>query len=456
MYDAASNGHLDVVKLLLDKGAIPSLKTDFGDTPLNVVQKWRAGTILTKDEETLYNNICHKIHNFIDKTAGSEICLNRSKSNTPVKPIKDTTPPSTSKLSTRIKELTSPVFKRRNIIDDDSDDEINISQNVRNQTAFPSDDSNDFSDDGIRKSEKDKSISVREYRSAISALRNRGIDLPEELDLKKANKSKSALLAPDEVDDDWLDDDLGTNKGKKRKFGDPLIVASKKSSFESIKDSIENINKIEPLMENNIDICSRHKRTRLSDVIDVSENSSDSDNFQRNENVSPKNYALESMSNIKRDLNESKSRDTRDSMRRRWKRQSTLLRAGFQRKRDNLDQSSNSGSDSEFNSRNVKYSTPSGKFSRNSSAENFKSNSNDGFNIVQNLNPNILQPLNMVQPINIVQSKNGKAMQTQILPPAAVKVHVEDKVFLISIKLDTINKLTISWLVEEVKSRYYK
>nr|XP_032521517.1 tonsoku-like protein [Danaus plexippus plexippus] len=55
-----------------------------------------------------------------------------------------------------------------------------------------------------------------------------------------------------------------------------------------------------------------------------------------------------------------------------------------------------------------------------------------------------------------MQSKNGKAMQTQILPPAAVKVKIEDKTLLISLKLDKINNLTISWLVEEVKSRYYK
>ncbi|XP_068618192.1 tonsoku-like protein [Battus philenor] len=452
LYDAASNGHLEVVQLLLDRGAIPSLKTDFGETPLNILQKWRAGKILTKDEEALYNNICLKIQNFIDKTAGSDMIARRSKSNTPVKPIKNNTPTSISKLSDRIKELNSPRFKRRNIIDEDTDEDIDLSQNVTSQIAFPSDDSNDSSDDSVLNTNKSRNTGIQEYRSAISALRNRNIDLPE-VDVKKT-KPKSALLDPNEVDDDWLEDDLGINKSRKRKLYDPISVAPKKPSYESIRDSIESINKIEPLVDNNISNNPRQKKSHSSGFIDVSENSSDSDNIQRIENISPKkitNISL-SMRNTG-NSHESKSRDTRDSMRKRCKRQSTLLKAGFQRKRNSIDHSSNSGSDNELNGRNVRYST-SGTFSKTSSGENFNTRSNDGFNIIQNLSPNIL-PLN-VQPINIVQSKNGRAVQTQILPPAAVKVHVGDKVFLISLKLDTLNKLTISWLVEEVKSRYYK
>lgn len=449
MYDAASNGHLVVVQLLLDKGAIPSLKTDFGETPLHVLQKWRTSTILTKDEEDLYNNICNKIHSLIDKTNINDV-LNRSKSKTPVKQIKGISPPSTSKI-TRIKELYSPAFKRRNVIEDDSEDEIDLSQNIRNQAAFPSDDSNSSDDNTIK--DKAKSSGVNEYRNAMSALRNRSAsDLEVE---SKKSKPKSALMNPDEVDDDWLDDDLGPSKhSKKRKLSDPLTVVAKKPSYENIKDNINSINKItEPLIDSNRNSHSNKKKSRISDVVDVSENSSDSDHFQRNENICPKTAASESLKNITRELNYSNSRDSREGMRKRWKTQSTLLKAGFQRKKDDFDQSSNSGSDNEFTTR--KRSTPTGSFSRKSSSDKFF-NTNDGFNLVQNINPNIMQPMNMIQPINIMQSKNGRAMQTQILPPAAVKVQVEDKVFLISLKLDLINKLTISWLVEEVKSRYYK
>ncbi|XP_075979045.1 tonsoku-like protein [Anticarsia gemmatalis] len=456
LYDAASNGHLDVVQLLLEKGAIPSLKTDFGETPLHVLQKWRTGTILTTDQEVLYKNICNKIHSLIDKTNTVEI-LNRSKSKTPVKPVKEVSPPSTSKMSNRIRDLASPVFKRRNIIDDDTDDEMDLSQNVRNQTAF----SDDSSSDDVKPSKeiKKKSSGVKEYRNAIEALRNRSMnDLPE-VDVKKS-KVKPALLDPEEVDDDWLDDDLGVNKNsKKRKLSDPLTTVAKKPSYESIKDSIDNINKITvPLVESNK--FNNKRKSRISDVIDVSENSSDSDNF-RNENVRPKVSPRESMRNIAKELNDSRTKDSRDNMKRRWKRQTTLLKSGFQRQKED-EHSSNSGSDNEFHARREinKRLTPTGTFSRKSSGENFHFNnaqSNDGFNIMQNINPNIVQPVNVIQPINIVQStKNGRPVQTQILPPAAVKVHVEDKVLLISLKLDTMNKLTISWLVEEVKNRYYK
>ncbi|KAJ8713327.1 hypothetical protein PYW07_013697 [Mythimna separata] len=459
LYDAASNGHLDVVQLLLEKGAIPTLKTDFGETPLHVLQKWRTGTILNKDDETKYNNICNRIQN-CERSSSSRDILNRSKSKTPVKPIKEISPPSTSKMTSRIKELDTPVFKRRNIIDDDdSDDDVDLSQIIRNEAAFPSDDSN--SSDDCKTKDKKKSAGVNEYRSAIEALRNRSInDLPE-VDVKKS-KVKPALLDPEEVDDDWLDDDLGINKNsKKRKLSDPLTTVAKKPSYESIKDKIEDINKLsEPLIESNK--VNAKKKSRVSDVIDVSENSSDSDSFHRNENVRPKVSAAESLRNITKELNESKSRDSRDNMKRRWKRQSTLLKAGFQRQREG-DLSSNSGSDNECSRRDInKRLTPTGTFSRKSSGENFHYNpnglqNNDGFNIMQGMNPKIVQAMNVIQPINIVQStKNGRPVQTQILPPAAVKVQVEDKVLLISLKLDTINRLTISWLVEEVKSRYYK
>lgn len=359
-------------------------------------------------------------------------------------------------MTNRIKELISPA-KRRNIIDD-SDDDLDLSQNVRNLPAFPSDDSNSSEDSPPAK----KTLGVQAYREAISALRNRNMDDLPEVEVRK--KPKPALLDPDDVDDDWLDDDLGTTKpNKKRKLSDPLTTVAKKPSIESIRDSIDSINRITPLVENNK--TNERKKSRINEIVDVSENSSDSDMFQMTENICPKVSASESMRNIAKELNESKTKDSRINMKKRWKQQSTLLKAGFQRKRDEFDQSSNSGSDSEFTTRKDKRWTNTG-LSRKNSGDNLmnpvsfmRKNSNENFfntNVVQSLNTNIMQPVNVIQPINIVQSKNGRPVQTQILPPAAVKVQVEDKVLLISLKLDAINKLTISWLVEEVKTRYYK
>ncbi|VVC96343.1 unnamed protein product [Leptidea sinapis] len=441
LYDAASNGHLEVVQLLLNKGAIPSLKTDFGETPLRVLQKWRTSTILTKAQEVLYNNICNKIQNMGSNAEN----LNISKSRTPVKDNIYKSPPSTSKMSSSIKDLVSPC-KRRNVIDEDSDTEMNVSQNI-SQIAFPSDDSNSdeeyTKDDNIR--------NVKEYRSAISALRNRSSNGSPTVENTK--KSKSALLHPSEVDDDWLDDDLGNmNKCRKRKLSDPLNSIPKKTAIDSLKDSIANLNKIEPLTDNAMHV--NKSKNRIREAINISENSSDSDYFQCDENLCPKD--AESMKSIMKEFN-FKPKDTRESMKKRCKRQTSLLRAGFQRKIDS-DQSSRSGSDTELTEKNIskRSQSPFG-YTRKHSSEKFgRANSNEAFNFVQQVSPNIVQPMNVIQPIKIVQSKNGKPVQTQILPPTAVKVKVEDKVLLISLKLDTINKLTISWLVEEVKSRYYK
>ncbi|KOB72322.1 NF-kappa-B inhibitor-like protein 2 [Operophtera brumata] len=200
-----------------------------------------------------------------------------------------------------------------------------------------------------------------------------------------------------------------------------------------------------------------HTRRKKFRVSDLSDNNSSDEQFQRNENVCPR-FSPSETTRTSRELNDTLTRDSRQSMRKKWKTQSTLLKAGFQRKRDDIDQSSNSGSDTEFVRKDYsKKLTLSRKNSsenkRHPSGENFSYNSNgihnDGFNIVQSMNPSIMQTMNVIQPINIVQSKNGRSVQTQILPPAAVKVQVEDKVLMISLKLDTINRLTISWLVEE-------
>lgn len=381
----------------------------------------------------MYNNVCNKIQNSSDRTNADLRC----KSVTPVKNEDEIAPPSTSKSK---RNLDSPALRRRNIIDDASDDEIDLSQNVRRELAFPSDDSNDSDE----KSNVNIEVSgVKEYRNAMSALRNRNLNDHSEVNTKKT-KPKSALLAPEEVDDDWLEDDLGIHKNKKRKLSDPLTIVSKKPSYEQIKESVDSINSIpEPLIENTL----KQNRSRIDDVIDI-DYISDYDRVD--ENIRPEASPAKFARNNTREL-DFKTNDSRENMRKRWKRQSTLLKSGFQRKLDE-DQSSNSGSETEFTRRDS-FHARNKSISRHSSAENF----NEGFNIMQNINPNIVQPVNVIQPINIVKStKNGRPVQTQILPPAAVKVHIEDKVLLISLKLDTINRLTISWLVEEVKTRYYK
>ncbi|XP_063382703.1 tonsoku-like protein [Cydia fagiglandana] len=475
LHDAACNGYMDVMQLLLDRGAIPSIKNDLGHTALDSLRQWRSNTVLNREKEDMYKNICARLQSQIraapadlSPTPPGNSHLNRSRKI-------DRSPASTSVANNS--SARSPGFKKRNVIQDDSDDDIVLSPR-RNQPAFPSDESSSGSSDERRCTKKKDVSGVKEYRTVISALRHRrtsdGDDLPE-VDVK--GPPKSALLDPNEVgDDEWLEDDMGVNKSKKRKLSDPLssVTIAKKPTYDSIKDSIENINKIEPLIDSNNRKSAEKQKKRMSDIIAINENSSDS-----NENICPE--FRNSWPVIDRELNESKPRDTRDNMRKRWKQQSTLLRAGFQRNRQDFDQSSNSGSDSEFTSRNTKRLTPTGTFSRKSSGENFNNFSprkqndisgtfsrkssgefsnysprKDCFNMM-NMNPSVMQPLNVIQPINIVQSnKNGRTTQTQILPPAAVKVQVEDKVLLISLKLDMINKQTISWLVDEVKARYYK
>ena len=68
LYDACSNGFLDVVELLLDRGADTAIKTDFGETCLNGLDKWRRSAILTDGEQAHYEEIRSRLLATLSKT----------------------------------------------------------------------------------------------------------------------------------------------------------------------------------------------------------------------------------------------------------------------------------------------------------------------------------------------------------------------------------------------------
>lgn len=68
LYDACSNGYLDVVELLLDRGADTAIKTDFGETCLNGLDKWRRSATLTEGEQAQYEIIRSRLLTTLSKT----------------------------------------------------------------------------------------------------------------------------------------------------------------------------------------------------------------------------------------------------------------------------------------------------------------------------------------------------------------------------------------------------
>nr|XP_023029689.1 tonsoku-like protein [Leptinotarsa decemlineata] len=67
IYDAANNGHVGVVKLLLDRGASAIVKTDNGDTPLNVLKTWHRKNPFAGEDLELYNGVVKRMSEAMEK-----------------------------------------------------------------------------------------------------------------------------------------------------------------------------------------------------------------------------------------------------------------------------------------------------------------------------------------------------------------------------------------------------
>lgn len=68
MYDAASNGHLRIVEFLLDKGASAIIKSDDGDTSLNILKEWRKKNEVLGEDLDLCESVITRMTEIMQRT----------------------------------------------------------------------------------------------------------------------------------------------------------------------------------------------------------------------------------------------------------------------------------------------------------------------------------------------------------------------------------------------------
>lgn len=177
MHDAASNGHLEILQFLLNRGANAIAKTDDGESVLDFLVIWRSQHMLDTPKEQLYQSIVKKLSEALEKSGHQR---------TPVqKPSEAETP--------------QRIERKRSHISLDHDFEMDTRP--------------------------------KEYVEAMETLRHR----PKSLQKPSVSK-QSALILENEVieDETWLEDDV-RKVTRKRKTASPYKLQSKRSSIE-IKD----------------------------------------------------------------------------------------------------------------------------------------------------------------------------------------------------------------------------
>lgn len=120
LYDAASNGHLRIVELLLDRGASAIIKTDEGDTPLNIIKEWYKKKSLSGEDMRLYQSLVSRMTEIMQR-AGQKVLAITTKDLSQREPTEITNRRSHEEARRNLQKR-SPRRDRSIIVDLDDDD----------------------------------------------------------------------------------------------------------------------------------------------------------------------------------------------------------------------------------------------------------------------------------------------------------------------------------------------
>lgn len=244
IHDAACNGHLSTVLLLLERGAKATMKTNYDETTLDLLQRWHRDnrSSLTPSEKELYDEITLRLTEQCERV-GIE--------------IKSKNPQQSSSVGYQSLSHDKPTSQlnhsrsRYNAIlsEDESDSEKEDANNTENENN------------------RDGKNAREEYKNIMRKLKNpqRQTFVSESFEPKR----KSALLSGNDVGiDNWLEDDLGPTR-KKTKLSEsssvPRQSLPRKPSSSSLKSS-ESGNEISEIAQ--ISLLSDNENDKSEDQLD--------------------------------------------------------------------------------------------------------------------------------------------------------------------------------------------
>ncbi|XP_054733938.1 tonsoku-like protein [Anastrepha obliqua] len=392
LYDACSNGFLDVVELLLDRGADTAIKTDFGETCLVGLDRWRRSATLTEGEQAQYEMIRARLLTTLSKTG---ICKK----------------PAAALTNAQVESISD--------VESDSGDKTLVGEELHSggrirSSLNRSGESRRVSKEYIKKSPRDKSAGM-EYKTVMAQLKhpNRSTTLNDDTyeslnsaaSYSKTLKTRrSALLDGNEVDDDdWLIDDLGP-ECKKRRFHTPIKEAASTSKENLHTDSTNSSWSADTMLAPD---------DAFQVLLDASAGTTKQ---QRQKQV--RKLRLSGSSNISTSSNLPNSKQSKT------KQQSSLLDNGFCR----------------FRSESPRFGEDSLDVAPGNSFTNEADSTTTSIHLL--ISPSKSSPI--------------KVQSTQVIPTTvSFKIKVENELLLVPIERKKLNDINIRWLAEEAARRYY-
>ncbi|KAH8270318.1 hypothetical protein KR018_007724 [Drosophila ironensis] len=219
LFDACSNGFLDVAELLLERGADATVRTDYNETCIVGLDKWRQTAKLVDGEQAQYAQLRERLRHTLSKVG---ICNEKN-----ARPLTN----ANVKRSSRANRLSfSEEGEEEEDADEEQDDEESLSESLRRNRSG--------SEHGSKRSSNATQPSAsKEYRNVMAQLKrpNRISDEPPVCSINVSKQKRNAFLDEGEVDaDNWLIDDLGPERKRKRVNSGTI---STRPSKENLQDS---------------------------------------------------------------------------------------------------------------------------------------------------------------------------------------------------------------------------
>ncbi|XP_044729354.1 tonsoku-like protein [Chrysoperla carnea] len=382
LHDACGNGRLEVIELLLDQGASPLVKNDHNQTPLDILCKSRSYLEYDECQNIFLDTLIDRMSKILKKAGKLE------KNTMALIHDQNFETPSTSRNEQYLYTPTKSPLSKRNETPSKSpyskryETRLTQSPNVSKLNSDDEDDNNELH----------QNSATQEYREAINNLRRKPTMSPQRY--KRTPPSKqTAYINPGDVDDDnWLENDMPNEpSSKRRRINNSFELdapSSSRTPKRTSKSPAKSKKRITPIKRNiNMEIESQ-------DQIVSYEN----DFHEQNEIIE----------------NNSNSHLNRNILRR--KSQTTLLSAGFSRKRSSTEVVRSASIESDFGEVNATSSR-------------------------------LTQPDSTTVPLS-----SSTQLVSNII---SIDIHIENKIWKIPIPRRNVPHLTISWLAEEAAKRYY-